>query len=122
VSGDLGHLARAARTAGAALVDVVNLEGRPAALAALLTIYHRVTRVSFHESLNDLDRAYDVLLALGEGPVPAEAAALAGALVITGGGSGIGEVRARFPARRTLLEREPQVVAWAHAEAELARP
>jgi hypothetical protein len=121
VSGDFGHLARAARARGAALVDVVATPGSPAALAALLNTYHRMTRVSFHADIRGLDRAYDVLIALGEASVPEEAVALAAGLVVTTGDADLGGLRAHFPVRRTLLG-DPEVVGWAHRDSELTPP
>ena len=62
LSGDPGHVARAARARGAALVDSVHLDDDLAALARLLDLYHRTTRVFVHESLEGLDRTHDVVL------------------------------------------------------------
>lgn len=62
LSGDPGHVARAARARGAALVDSVHLDDDLAALARLLDLYHRTTRVFVHDSLDGLDRTHDVVL------------------------------------------------------------
>jgi hypothetical protein len=73
LTGDPGHVARAARARGAVLVDSVHLDDDFADLARLLDLYHRVTRVSVHDSLEALERTYDVVLMLGESPpVPRE--------------------------------------------------
>ena len=68
LSGGPGHVARAARARGAALVDSVHLDDDLAALARLLDLYHRTTRVFVHDSLEALDRTYDVVLVLGSPP------------------------------------------------------
>jgi hypothetical protein len=62
LSGGPGHVARAARAHGAALVDSVHLDDDLAALARLLDLYHRTTRVFVHDSLEALDRTHDVVL------------------------------------------------------------
>ena len=62
LSGGPGHVARAARARGAALVDSVHLDDDLAALARLLDLYHRTTRVFVHDSLDGLDRTHDVVL------------------------------------------------------------
>ena len=68
LSGGPGHVARAARARGAALVDSVHLDDDLAALARLLDLYHRTTRVFVHDSLEALDRTYDVVVVLGSPP------------------------------------------------------
>ena len=68
LSGGPGHVARAARARGAALVDSVHLDDDLGALARLLDLYHRTTRVFVHDSLETLDRTYDVVLVLGPPP------------------------------------------------------
>jgi len=68
LSGGPGHVARAARARGAALVDSVHLDDDLAALARLLDLHHRTTRVFVHDSLEALDRSYDVVLVLGSPP------------------------------------------------------
>jgi hypothetical protein len=68
LSGGPGHVARAARAGGAALVDSVHLDDELAGVARLLDLYHRTTRVFVHDSLDALDRAYDVVLMLGPPP------------------------------------------------------
>jgi len=84
LSGGAGHVARAARARGAALVDSVHLDDDLAALARLLDLYHRTTRVFVHESLEALDRAYDVVLMLGPPPsvAPETLEALAAGVVV----------------------------------------
>jgi hypothetical protein len=62
LSGGPGHVARAARARGAALVDSVHRDDDLAALARLLDLYHRTTRVFVHESMEGLDRTHDVVL------------------------------------------------------------
>jgi hypothetical protein len=85
LSGGPGHVARAARARGAALVDSVHLDDDLAGVARLLDLYHRTTRVFVHESLEGLDRSYDVVLMLGGAPpvAPETLEALsAGAVVV----------------------------------------
>jgi hypothetical protein len=62
LSGGPGHVARAARARGAALVDSVHVDDDLATLARLLDLYHRTTRVLVHDSLEALDRTHDVVL------------------------------------------------------------
>ena len=62
LSGGPGHVARAARARGAALVDSVHLDDDLAALARLLDLYHRTTRVFVHDARDGLDRTHDVVL------------------------------------------------------------
>jgi len=85
LSGGPGHVARAARARGAAIVDSVHIDDDLAGIARLLDLYHRTTRVFVHESLEGLDRTYDVVLMLGGRP-PEPAAGLdaltAGAVVV----------------------------------------
>jgi hypothetical protein len=83
LSGGPGHVARAARARGAALVDSVHLGDDCAALARLLDLHQRATRVFVHDSLAGLDRRYDVVLALGPPPPldPAALQALGGTVV-----------------------------------------
>jgi hypothetical protein len=61
-SGGLGHLGRAARAQGAALVDVVAPDGARASLARLLGVYHRTTRVFVRDPKETVDVRYDVVL------------------------------------------------------------
>ena len=68
LSGGPGHVARAARARGAAIVDSVHIDDDLAGIARLLDLYHRTTRVFVHESLEGLDRTYDVVLMLGGRP------------------------------------------------------
>jgi hypothetical protein len=84
LSGGPGHVARSARTRGAALVDSVHLDDDFAGVARLLDLYHRTTRVFVHESLEGLDRAYDVVLMLGAEPpvAPERLAALTTGTVV----------------------------------------
>jgi hypothetical protein len=84
LSGDPGHVARAARARGAALVDSVHLDDEFADVARLLDLYHRTTRVFVHESLAGLDRRYDVVLMLGAPPpvAPETLEALAAGTVV----------------------------------------
>jgi hypothetical protein len=46
----------------------VHLDDDLATVASLLDLYHRTTRVFVHESLDGLDRTYDVVLVLGAPP------------------------------------------------------
>jgi hypothetical protein len=62
LSGGPGHVARAARARGASLVDSVHLDDDLAALARLLDLYHRTTRVFVHDSREALDLTYDVVI------------------------------------------------------------
>jgi predicted RNA methylase len=57
-----GHLAREARTRGAALVDGIEPDERLLLIARLLNAYHGATRVSFSTSVTDPRDAYDVVL------------------------------------------------------------
>jgi hypothetical protein len=84
VSGGPGHVARAARARGAARVDSVHRDDDLAGLARLLDLYHRTTRVFVHESLEALERTYDVVLALGAPPPvePARLEALGAGIVV----------------------------------------
>ena len=68
LSGGPGHVARAARARGAAVVDSVHFDDDLAPLARLLDLYHRTTRVFVHDSLEALDRTYDVVVVLGSPP------------------------------------------------------
>lgn len=68
LSGGPGHVARAARAGGAALVDSVHLGDDLAGLARLLDVYHRTTRVFVHAALEDVDGSYDAVVALGPEP------------------------------------------------------
>ena len=65
LSGGPGHVARAARARGAALVDSIHLDDELAGLARLLDLHHRVTRVFVHDAAEALAREYDVVLMLG---------------------------------------------------------
>jgi hypothetical protein len=67
LSGGPGHVARAARARGAALVDSVH-EDELADLARLLDLYHGTARVFVHESLAELKRTYDVVVLVGREP------------------------------------------------------
>jgi hypothetical protein len=84
LSGGPGHVARAARARGAALVDSVHLDDDLAALGRLIDLYHRTTRVFVHDSLDALDRTYDVVLILGPPPsvAPEALEALAARVVV----------------------------------------
>lgn len=57
-----GHLARAARTRGAALVDGVEPDERLLLVARLLNARHNSTRVSFTPSAPDSHDAYDLVI------------------------------------------------------------
>jgi hypothetical protein len=84
LAGGPGHVARAARARGAALVDSVHLDDDLAGVARLLDVYHRTTRVFVHDSLDTLDRAYDVVLmpALPSSVAPERLEALAAGVVV----------------------------------------
>jgi hypothetical protein len=83
LSGGPGHVARAARARGAALVDSVHLDDDLADLARLLDLYHRTTRVFVHDSLEGLERTYDVVLMLDVSPVaPERLEPLTGGIVV----------------------------------------
>ena len=84
LSGGPGHVARAARARGAVLVDSVHLDDNLANLARLLDLHHRTTRVFVHDTLEGLDRPYDVVLMLGAPPslAPETLEALAGGTVV----------------------------------------
>jgi hypothetical protein len=60
--GGAGHVARAARARGAVLVDSVHVDDELADLARLLDLYHRMTRVFVHDSLDAVERDHDVVL------------------------------------------------------------
>ena len=62
---------RVRRVRGAPYSSTASIGDDLAELARLLDLYHRTTRVFVHDSLEGLDRTYDVVLMLGP-PVPPE--------------------------------------------------
>jgi hypothetical protein len=84
LSGGPGHVARAARARGAALVDSVHFDDELADLARLLDLYHRTTRVFVHDSLAQVEPKYDVAVVLGREPgvAPAQLESLAAQVMV----------------------------------------
>ena len=119
-----GHLARAARARGAALVDGLQPDEELRLVARLLNAYHGTTRVSFVAMLAEAGARYDVVLALG---TPAAAldvsavAALTGGVMLSEPGPAWEKLRAAFPSHRPLEAQALELVACAHGAEALER-
>jgi hypothetical protein len=114
-----GHLARAARARGAALVDGIEQDQRLLVLARVLNARHGTTRVSFWPSLGDLHEHYDVVIAPAPGDVAPAAVAVArvtDGVLLAPADHGPDDLSSAFTVHRQLTSDVLELIPLAHRE------